>query len=408
LLNTHAGFSTTQNFISPDSGNTPAFLLDDGMPTNWPKPPFLSATFGNNNNVSATIPNDSARMPMTQIWRLDIQRALPGEMLFEAAYVGSRGTHLNAGLRNMNQVNPSYLSLGTVLNANITSAAAAGAGIVSPYSGFAGTVRQALRPFPQVLNITTREDKLGTSTYHSAQFKAQKRFAAGVQYLVSYTFSKLMTDVPAGMAGVDSSGLQNDADRRSEWAIAPFDTPHNFWISGIYELPFGKGKSLLNHGGVWNALAGGWSVSGVLNYQSGLPLVITQANALPLFNSVQRPDRVAGAVARNDIGYNDFDPAINRLYSPTAFTRAGAFNFGNSSPRLSDTRGFGIRREDLALRKVNRLGERVRLELNLQSFNVLNRPYWGAGNANFSSSDFGKVTTAGPGRFVQAGLKLHF
>jgi hypothetical protein len=48
------------------------------------------------------------------------------------------------------------------------------------------------------------------------------------------------------------------------------------------------------------------------------------------------------------------------------------------------------------------------MELNVQSFNLLNRPYWGEANDNHSSSDFGKVTTAGPGRFVQLGLKLIF
>jgi len=345
---------------------------------------------------------------MTQIWRLDVQRELPGEMLFEAAYVGTRGTHLNAGLRNMNQVDQSYLSLGSVLNANVTSAAAAAAGVRLPYPGFTGTVRQALRPYPQVLTIATREDKLGASTYHSAQFKAQKRFAAGLQYLVSYTFSKLMTDVPSGMAGVASSALQNEADRRSEWAVAPFDTPHNFWMSAIYDLPFGRGKKVLNKGGIINALAGGWSISGVLNYQSGLPLVITQANGLPLFNTSHRPDRVAGVAGRTNISYNDFDPAIQRVFNPNAFTRAGAFNFGNASPRLSDARGFGIRREDIALRKLTNVGERVRVELNVQSFNLLNRPYWGSANSNHSASDFGRVTTAGPGRFVQAGLRLHF
>ena len=77
LLNDHMGFSTTQNFDTLDQGNTPAFLLDNGMPTNWPRPPFLDPSFGNNNNVSAAIQDDSARMPMTQNWRLDIQRELP-------------------------------------------------------------------------------------------------------------------------------------------------------------------------------------------------------------------------------------------------------------------------------------------------------------------------------------------
>jgi hypothetical protein len=75
---------------------------------------------------------------------------------------------------------------------------------------------------------------------------------------------------------------------------------------------------------------------------------------------------------------------------------------------LSDARGFGIRKEDVAVRKSMRFTEKVRLEFNVQAFNLLNRPQWGLANDNISSSDFGKVTSAGPGRFVQLGLKLLF
>jgi len=402
------GFSTTQNFISPDQGNSPAFLLDNGMPTGWPKPPFIDPAFGNNNNVDATIRNDSARMSMMQNWRFDLQRELAGGTIVEAAYAGNRGTHLSASLRNINQVDASYLSLGSLLNANITSAAARAANIPIPYPGFTGTVRQALRPYPQVLTVSTSGDKLGASTYHSFQLKVQKRFASGLQYLVAYTNSKMITDVPAALAGLSSSSIQDAGNRRAERAVAPFDAPQNFWVSSIYELPFGQRKRFLNRGGALNALLGGWSVSLVVNYQSGVPLRITQSNRLALFNSAQRPDRVAGVAARTDVTYNDFDPAVHRLFDPNAFVPAGADKFGNAAPRLADARGFGFRKEDLALRKNTRLTETVRMEFNVQSFNLFNRPNWGRANDNLSSSDFGKVTLAGPGRFVQLGLKLHF
>ena len=153
---------------------------------------------------------------------------------------------------------------------------------------------------------------------------------------------------------------------------------------------------------------GDWSISAVLNYQSGLPLRITQNNRLLLFNSSQRPNRVLGVNARNDISYNDFDPAIHRLFNPAAFSDAGANAFGNAASRLSDARGYGIRKEDIAIRKTMRFTEQVRLEFNVQAFNLLNRPQWGLANDNLSSSDFGKLTSAGPGRFVQLGLKLLF
>lgn len=409
LTNSYLGFSTTANFISADNGNTPAFRLEGGMPTNWPKPPFIDPAFGNNNNVTTSIRPEAARMPMTQIWRFDVQHELPGATVLELAYVGTRGTHLTApGLTNLNQVDAKYLSLGSVLNANVTSAAAQQAGIQLPYSGFTGTVRQALRPYPQVLTITSAQDKGGSSEYHSFQVKVQKRFAKGLQYLVSYTNSKLMTDVQDGLAGISASTLQDAGNRRAEWAVAGFDTPQNLWMSVIYELPFGPGKSLLTNSTLAGKVLGGWSVSAAFNYQSGVPLRITQSNTMALFNGGQRPDRVLGTAARNDIAYTDFDPATNRLFNPAAFQLAGSGAFGNASPHLDDARGFGIRREDVSARKNIRLREHWSFELNVQAFNVFNNNQWGRASDDASSSQFGKITLAGPGRFVQIGAKMRF
>jgi hypothetical protein len=236
----------------------------------------------------------------------------------------------------------------------------------------------------------------------------QKRFAHGLQYLMSYTNSKLLTNLPGAINGVNSTVIQDAGNRRAEWAVASFDTPQNFWASLIYELPAGKGKRLLNKSGVAEKFLGGWLVSLVLNYQSGTPLEVAQANRLAIFNSSQRPDRVLGAAARNDISYSDFDPAINRLFNPDAFTPAQNNAFGNAPPRIGDARGFGIRHEDASLRKNIRFSETVGLEFNTQVFNLLNRPQWGNANTNISASDFGKLFQAGPGRFVQLGMKLHF
>ena len=109
--------------------------------------------------------------------------------------------------------------------------------------------------------------------------------------------------------------------------------------------------------------------------------------------------------ARNDISYDDFDPAINRLFNPAAFADAGANAFGNAAPRLSDARGFGIRKEDLAIRKNMRFTEQLRMEFNVQMFNLLNRPQWGLANDNVSSSDFGKLTRRRTGKIRADGIE---
>lgn len=409
LFNSHLGYNTTANFVSLDQGATPAFLLRDGMPTEFRRPPFIDPSFGNGNNITTTVREEAARMPMTNIWRLDIQHEMPRSVLVELAYTGTRGTHLSApGLRNFNQVPSRYLSLGSLLTANITSPAAQQAGISAPYPGFSGVVRQALRPYPHVLTITSSEDKLGSSTYHAFEAKVQKRFSAGLQALVAYTWSKNMTDVQDALAGISSSGLQDAGNRRAEWAVAGFDTPHNLRISAVYELPFGPGRRLVTRRGILGGIVGGWSISTVATYQSGIPLRINQNNTMLLFNSAQRPDRVLDVAARNDVTYRDFDPAVERLFNPAAFTQASSTTFGNASPRLADARDFGVINEDIALRKNIVLYEGWKAEFGAQMFNIFNRNQWGSAVDNISSSDFGKVTLAGPGRFVQLNLKVSF
>jgi hypothetical protein len=70
-----------------------------------------------------------------------------------------------------------------------------------------------------------------------------------------------MTNVTSGMQGVSDSSVQDTGNRRSEWSVAAYDTPHNFWVSTIYALPFGQGRRFVNQGGIINALIGGWNLS---------------------------------------------------------------------------------------------------------------------------------------------------
>ena len=409
LLNSYHGYGGTQSFISSDNGNSPAFRIEEGMPVNFPRPPFIDPAAGNGNSVTTSVFSEAARMPMSQVWRFDVQRELAGGVVAEAAYVGTRATHLNdASLRNFNQVESRHLSLGSLLTADINSAAARAANIPIPYPGFRGAVRQALRAYPQVLTITSAEDKLGASSYHAFETKVQKRFANGLQYLASYTISKSMTDVNDALSGINESAMQDAGNRRAERAVAAFDTPQNFWVSTIYEPPVGRGKRFLGQAGAAQGILGDWSISIVMNYQSGVPLRISQSNRLSIFNSGQRPDRLSGTPARNPATYGAFDPAVDRLFNPAAFVQAGTTAFGNAAARLSDARGFGTRKEDLNLSKKFRIRERYLFEFNGQVFNLLNRNQWGRAEDNVSSSDFGKVSRAGPGRFVQLGLKLRF
>ena len=201
-----------------------------------------------------------------------------------------KGTHLQSGLNNYNQVPYSYLQQygATLLNSNISSPAAVAAGIRVPYPGFTGSVAQALRPFPQVLEVDTRfggGDHSGNSTYHAAIMRVEKRFSDGLTFQSSYVFSKTLSDSDSA-AGYMLA--MDHANHKLDKSISGFDITHNFKLAWIYELPFGKSKKYLTKG-VGSALLGGWRLAGVHYYSSGLPVGLATSVALPLFAGTNRP-----------------------------------------------------------------------------------------------------------------------
>ena len=98
------------------------------------------------------------------------------------------------------------------------------------------------------------------------------RTGKGLSFLVSYAFQKTLTDTDSALYyGNDSQDVYN---RKLEKSVASFDHPQVLKLTWIYELPFGRGRQFLNRGGVVNEVLGGWTVTGIQNYQSGDPLYI--------------------------------------------------------------------------------------------------------------------------------------
>src|SRR6202011_4457805 len=176
-----------------------------------------------------------------------------------------------------NQVNPTFLSLGSDLTMNVTCLTsgtcpnAIPAGVQVPYAGFTGNINQALRPLPQYGDFNQEDnsfspDRTGNSTYHAMQLQVDKRFASGLSFLVSYTVSKNLTDADsagpgvAGFIGTNEFIGQNSYNRSAEKAVSELDTPQTLVASFFYELPIGQGKRFVNQGGVTDRVPGGPSV----------------------------------------------------------------------------------------------------------------------------------------------------
>jgi hypothetical protein len=177
-------------------------------------------------------------------------------------------------------------------------------------------------------------------------------------------------------------------------------------ISQIYELPFGRGKPFANRSGAADKIVGGWSVSGIYTYQSGLPLSIDTVNTLGIFNSTLRADLVPGVPVRGSIGAGGFDPNRDQWINPAAFS-APAGRFGNTSRYLPWLRSPGFRSEAIALLKDTSLTERLNLQFRTELSNPFNRVVFAAPIQRLDDARFGRITSvqANP-REIQLGLKL--
>lgn len=398
------GFNASPTFASTNAGVTPAFLWDAGFPQNFARPPIIDPSVANESSVNM-IAREDGKPPYFQDWTIGVQRELPGRVVLEAAYVGNKGTRLGTGLYNLNEVDPRYLALGDLLTRPATSPEARAAGIALPYPGFNKSVAQALRPYPQYLAINDRAAPIGNSTYHSLQAKAEKRLSRGVTFLVAYTWSKAISDSNV-MAGGGPSG-QTFYNRRLEKGISTDDVPHILNVSYLYELPFGPGKRYLNRPGVLGKIAGGWTITGIQQYSSGKPVVLTANNTLPLGNGVLRPDVVAGAARQPDL--SSFDPALDRWINTAAFNVPAPLRFGSAARSYTDLRVPASLNESFGAIKRTPITERITLTYRVEFFNVFNRVVFSGPASNVSASNFGRINAqANPPRQGQMALRLEF
>jgi hypothetical protein len=392
------GFSAQTTYAQQE--NRPAFRLQDG-PNVVIQPPGSSngpASFLGNN---VSLYERNTRTSYVQQWNFGIQRELPGSFLVETAYAGSRGTKNYTDSYDLNQLNPDYLNLGDRLNDQVPNPYFNVLPSNSPLKRPTITRRQSLLPFPYYQSITVLNPHLGNYTYHSFQLRAEKRFSQGLTFLLSYTGSKKIGDVGRGVIDNISPaigigcGQATAYNRQNCRSIEQEDVPRNLVTSFVYDLPFGRGKSMLNSGiAAW--LLGNWQTNGIFAYRSGIPLVIRGANN----GAADRPNQLRSAKIDSPNEFLWFDKS--------AFVAPPAFTFGNTPRTQPDLRTPSFSSLDFALFKNIVFTERLRVQFRGEFFNVINHVNLGAPDTNFLSAGFGTIQTSGEPRRVQLGLKFYF
>jgi hypothetical protein len=406
----------------------PTFIVNQGFPA-WKAPPFIDPSFSNGDSMPWFQGQEATRPPENHNLNFSIQRQLSSSLVLETSYNAVLGTHLQAGLLNYNQVNPIYLTqYGTsLLNSQIDSPAAIAAGLTPPFPGFKalwgsrGTVAQALRAYPQYQAIDTQAgggDHSGHSTYHAGIIRLEKRYNRGLTLQTSYVFSKILTDADSYWSASDFPRAADHFNRGLEKSIGAFDVTHNFKLGVVYELPFGKGKSMLNHGAAAVAL-GGWRLSSIHYYSSGTPIALGTTYSLPLFAGRQVPyvSSYDGWFAPSANG--TFDPSVDsRLVAygsgpfPLQGTGTPLAGIGNATRYNPKARNFPNYNENLSVAKTFSIHENVRLDFRAEAFNAFNRVRFGTGSTTLQSQSFGRLTSNGDllntPRQMQLALKLYF
>jgi hypothetical protein len=371
-------------------------------------------------------------------YNTSVQYALSKDLLFEIAYVGTRGLNLirDLAINQARLASPQHPIINAVTGAAITTntPAATNVALRAPYQGV------EVGSFLQIQSTAQ-------STYNSLQMSLTRRFSKGLQFLASYTYAKSLDNASGGS---DSTGevrdtiniAGNQLDNRANRGVSDFDRPHRFVFSYLWDLPRPAFAARSIAGRLFFS---NWQVAGIITAMSGLPIDINDGGAGSFYglsggnNAFVRPNWAPGATtstATSNIPSGYF-------FNPLAFVRptvlagqvipssngtatAGATgtDFGNVGRNV--LRGPGQTNVDFSVIKRFPFRESKNIELRAEFFNLFNHVNFANPISNFSAvastsidpntgriigspGDFGRIVSASNNpRLIQFAIKLNF
>jgi hypothetical protein len=331
--------------------------------------------------------------PYVQEWNFTVERDLGRGVGLRVSYDGNHASDLGMHT-NLNQPAPNTTGFGSL-----------------PTSAF---------PFPD-FQYMTYNTNVGFANYNSATVSVKKRLSNGLQFQSSYIYARDLSNVDGAatttadqFSGEFGGTISDPQAPGLDYGNVAYTRRNRFLTTFLYELPFGKGKLLLNSAnGLVDRVVGGWELSGVLLFQSG-PFMSVATISDPCgcgYNAFNanggRADVVPGA--------NFYaGQSINQWINPNAFADPGSAigRFGNAS--AGDVVGPGTKAVSLSLIKSINMTERIRMRIGAQVANVFNHPNFAVpGNLEVGVAGFGQITSlqtaegAGP-RAIQLTARINF
>ncbi len=374
-------FNADPPLVQTAATNSPAtenINLFDNSAAGTPPGPSLAPI----NPVMTGIPTAGGSLPFKapsyQDYNLSVQREIMPSTVFEIGYVGTKGTHL-VGDIDLNQPTVAARTANELVDVNA----------IRPFAGYGAFGDRA---------------PVFTSNYNSLQASLNHRMSHGLTLGASYTWSKLLTTNPLDRAW----GATNTYNLNQGYGPSTLNTPQILVLSYVYQEPFFKNQRGLG----W--MLGGWELSGIVNFQTGQSITVTQPNDPFAVNGNRGIGFLQGDATNlaNQSGSSSGPKTPGEFFNTAAFSQSvGAF--GDS--RAGAVMGPGFQRWDTSLFKNVRFGERVNFQLRLETFNTFNHGSpsqicndAGSSTCVVGNSSFGVVTLYHIPRNVQIGAKVNF
>ena len=409
------GFSRQTNAVVSTNGLTPLVGMTTANPFVGLPGGRLLTPIGNSlgagsflgEGISAFYRNRD--LPRSYQWSFDIQRELPGSILFEVGYAGNANRNLPTAY-GLNYIPAGELGRRTSSGA-IDTAYYTGqvpnpmAGLIPNNGALNGaTIQRQILSFtyPQFNGVSISDIPIGRAQYHAMHVKITKRFSQGLSFLSSYGFLKnlrqtriLYPQAFAGLNNFENTPLVKESDQN-------VDIPQKFVIAGIYELPFGKGRPFgSNVSGIVNQIIGGWQVNWDVTYQSG--------NVVDYPNALQNAP--GSAKLANPTNKQWFNTSLWKKADGTPIPLSEPFTLRNWPFLFSNVRRPGYQNWDMSLSKYFPIHEKVKLQFRFEMVNMLNHPFY----QNLASTDvnnalFGQLNPvqANLPRFIKLAMHLNW
>ncbi|WP_263417302.1 carboxypeptidase-like regulatory domain-containing protein [Terriglobus albidus] len=412
---------STSTFLLPQQGftaTTSQSATTDNVtftaPISNPFPSGIAQPTGNSLGMQTFLGNSvtfqprNPQVPYNQRWSFGFQRAF-GSWLAAVDYVGNHGLHLPVN-KEFDAVPRQYLSTATN-GYDVDAANRMSATVTNPFQNIAPTtvslgsgktvaVSQLVRPYPEFTGVTAYMTN-GMSIYHSLQAQLLRRFSNGASFTSAFTWSK----------SLDATQYLNNSDSSLWYGTSSNDRTFRFATSGIYQLPFGRGRQYLHDNAFVSALVGGWQMQGVYQVQSGQPLSFTPAGTSPLYKGTNPVDAAWGrsgykaSAAAQATGAAGYWFNINSFVTKTTNTLTSGIDT-SATPNQYQIRTFPIRfsglradflnQWDMALQRnfsLARFYEPLQLQFRAEATNLLNHPVYSAPSTDWTNTAFGQITS---------------